>query len=175
MECGDNRQPVVVSVMYPDSIITQRWNDVLAIRNSGYNGGYDFLSCQWYADGVPISGAIGTVYYAPDGLDASTSYSALLTRLSDGVSAFTCDIIPVAFDPQAIADEPTIIIRGDDVQVLAAQSARMAVYTLSGQTVLLRDVAQGESVSLSALERGIYIMRLTGVDGYTHVNKVVLR
>lgn len=175
MECGDSRQPVVVSVMYPDSIVAQRWNDVLAIHNAGYNGGYDFVACQWYADGAAIEGATGMSYYAPQGLNTEASYSALLTRVSDGVSAFTCSVVPVRFDEQSIENEPVITINGNGVEAQVAESAMMTLYSLSGQVITSRYMSEGESILLSGIDKGIYIMYLVDSTGYTHVTKVVVR
>ncbi len=101
--------PFKLIVQYASSVITQRWNDVLAIRNSDYNGGFEFDSVQWYLGNTPILGATGFNYYAGDGihLNFGASYSALLTR-RDGVKLFTCPFIPqpVAAD---INDLPTLV------------------------------------------------------------------
>ena len=101
--------PFKLIVQYASSVITQRWNDVLAIRNSDYNGGFEFDSVQWYLGNTPILGATGFNYYAGDGihLNFGESYSALLTR-RDGVKLFTCPFIPqpVAAD---INDLPTLV------------------------------------------------------------------
>ena len=88
--------PFTVTMNYSKDVITQRWNDVLAIRNADYNGGYEFDSVQWYVSGLPIEGAIDFNYYAGMGnqLMFGQEYTALLTR-KDGVKLFTCPFIPV--------------------------------------------------------------------------------
>ena len=57
--------PFTLAIYYTSSLIAQRWNDVLAIRNDatmadimgerGYP--YDFSAVQWYLNGQPIEGA----------------------------------------------------------------------------------------------------------------------
>ncbi len=98
-----------LTVNYASTVIAQRWNDVLAIRNSDYNGGYNFDSVQWYVNGMPIEGATDFNYYTgPNAqLEFGKAYSALLTR-NDGVKLFTCDFIPmpVAAD---VTDMPSLV------------------------------------------------------------------
>ena len=97
--------PFTLSVMYSSDVIAQRWNDVLAIRNADYNGGYQFDSVQWYVNGQPIVGANTFAYYVEgDGnnLLFGQAYQALLTR-NDGTQLFTCPFIPA---PVAEAEMP---------------------------------------------------------------------
>lgn len=101
--------PFTVTMQYASSIIAQRWNDVLAIKNSEYNGGYTFDSIQWYVNGQPIEGANDFVYYAGEGqqLQMGAAYTANLRR-PDGVILFTCVYVPmpVAAD---VTDMPSLV------------------------------------------------------------------
>ena len=102
--------PFTVTMNYSKDVITQRWNDVLAIRNADYNGGYQFDSVQWYVNGLPIEGAIDFNYYAGMGnqLQFGKEYTALLKRSNDGVKLFTCPFIPTPV-PAQIADLPSLV------------------------------------------------------------------
>lgn len=101
--------PFTVTMQYASSVIAQRWNDVLAIKNSEYNGGYTFDSIQWYVNGQPIEGANDFVYYAGEGqqLQMGAAYTANLRR-PDGVILFTCVYVPtpVAAD---VTDMPSLV------------------------------------------------------------------
>jgi hypothetical protein len=101
--------PFVVTVNYSSAVIAQRWNDVLAIKNPEYNGGYVFDSVQWYVSGQPIEGATEFNYYAGVGnqLRMGEEYTALLTR-NDGVKLFTCVYIPTAV-PAEYTDMPSLV------------------------------------------------------------------
>ncbi|MBQ8705525.1 MAG: hypothetical protein IJ548_04405 [Paludibacteraceae bacterium] len=101
--------PFTFEMRYASSVITQRWNDVLAIRNADYNGGYQFDSVQWYLNGMPIEGATDFVYYTGEGqtLRHGEEYTALLTR-ADGVVVFTCPFVPSAV-PGDINDMPSLV------------------------------------------------------------------
>lgn len=69
MDCGDVLKDVRFDILYPDTVIAQRWNDVLAVRNAMYNGGYTFVTYQWFENGEPLAGEVDANYYAPDGLN----------------------------------------------------------------------------------------------------------
>jgi hypothetical protein len=101
--------PFTLTMQYASTVIAQRWNDVLAIRNSDYNGGYQFDSVQWYVNGQAIEGATAFNYFAGEGqtLQFGQEYSALLTR-PDGVKLFTCVFVPTAVAAD-ITDMPTLV------------------------------------------------------------------
>ena len=101
--------PFSLTVQYASSIITQRWNDVLAIRNADYNGGYEFDSIQWYANGKPIDGATEFIYYTGgnEHLRFGEEYTALLTR-KDGVKLFACSFVPEQV-PANVSDMPSLV------------------------------------------------------------------
>ncbi|MBR1473731.1 MAG: hypothetical protein IJ602_05675 [Paludibacteraceae bacterium] len=103
--------PFTVSLRYASDVITQRWNDVLAIRNADYNGGYQFDSVQWYINGMPIEGATDFVYYTGGNgvqLRFGEEYQALLMRRDDGVKQFTCPFIPAAVAAE-VKDMPSLV------------------------------------------------------------------
>ena len=102
--------PFTLTVNYNSAVIAQRWNDVLAIRNADFNGGYQFDSVQWYVSGQPIEGATDFNYYTGGNgvtLRFGEEYTALLTR-NDGVKLFTCPFIPTAVAAD-IMDMPSLV------------------------------------------------------------------
>lgn len=107
--CGIRTEERPFDIRYSNVVITQRWNDVLAIRNADYNGGFTFDSVQWYLGETPIDGATDFNYYAGAGnkLQFGQEYTALLVR-RDGVKLFTCPFIPVEV-PSDIVDMPTLV------------------------------------------------------------------
>ena len=123
--------PLKVTMQYSKDVITQRWNDVLAIRNAEHNGGYRFDSVQWYVAGMPIEGATDFNYYTgPDSqLRFGEEYTALLTR-ADGVKLFTCAFIPAPV-PSDVTDMPTLVPRSAQMQVRGRGTAYW--YDLSGR------------------------------------------
>ena len=70
--------------------IYRKWDDVLFVENS--NG--EYVSYQWYCDGVPIDGANQQDYYTGSALDNDGhSYYVVMTR-SDGTTQLSC---PMSF------------------------------------------------------------------------------
>ncbi len=60
--CGEAKQySMPLEVLYPSSVFQQKWEDVLAVLNKQYNGGYDVIAYQWYLDDQPIIGATSSV------------------------------------------------------------------------------------------------------------------
>lgn len=83
--------PLSIDILYPSSIFEQKWDDVLAVLNKKYNGGYDVIGYQWYLDGMPIIDATSSVLYVgPDEtlLDGGAYAVELTTR--DGVTLMSC-------------------------------------------------------------------------------------
>lgn len=109
--------PFSLTVQYASSIITQRWNDVLAIRNAEYNGGYQFDSVQWYVNGSPIEGATDFNYYTGEGKELSmgSEYTALLTR-NDGVKLFACVFVPSPVSAE-VKDLPTLVPPSEPMRI----------------------------------------------------------
>ena len=109
--------PFTVTMQYASAVIAQRWNDVLAIKNTEYNGGYQFDSVQWYVSGQPIAEAIEFNYYAGEGnqLRFGEEYQALLTR-NDGVKLFTCAYIPSPVSAE-VTDMPSLVKPSSTLQV----------------------------------------------------------
>lgn len=94
--CETREIPLPFEIRYiADSVITQRWNDFLAVRQTAYDRYGGFTAYRWYRNGVSISGADGPQLYLPEvGLDTSAVYSVELTRASDGVTMLSCDFLP---------------------------------------------------------------------------------
>lgn len=103
--CGDTKRfPVSFEVYYPSSIFQQKWDDVLAVLNKRYNGGYDIIAYQWYLNGMPIVGATSSVYYVgpDDTLVDGGSYSVALTT-NDGKTLMSCPKVIRLSDDAAAA------------------------------------------------------------------------
>ena len=124
--------PFTVTMQYASTVIAQRWNDVLAIKNFDFNGGYVFDSVQWYVSGQPIEGAIEFNYFAGEEnqLRFGEEYTALLTR-NDGVKLFTCPFIPtaVAADitdmPSLVSPSAPMLVRGQGTAIWYDMLGRM--------------------------------------------------
>ncbi len=153
--------PFTLSVMYSSDVITQRWNDVLAIRNADYNGGYRFDSVQWYVNGQPIYGANTFAYYIEEEgktLRFGEAYQALLTR-NDGTQLFTCPFIPAPV-PEAEMPLPTLVNPNAPLHIQGRGVARW--YDMLGRCHSTQSYDESDIVSPSA--KGYYLLLLQGSD-----------
>ena len=79
--------PVLVAIPFPNTVFAKKFYNVLAVYNKAYNGGYNFVSFQWYKDGMPIEGAETALYHADEPLNGI--YSVYL-KTDTGVEGMTC-------------------------------------------------------------------------------------
>lgn len=163
-DCGNVDTTLVFDVLYPDSVIAQRWNDVLAVKNSDYNGGYEFVAYQWFLNGQPLEGFTSSQYYTGLDLDFSGEYQVLLTRKDDGVSVMTCGIVPTEFAEEVLNNIGTLVFRNDVVEVSSAQQARGYIYSLSGLIYSTFDLEEGNNFVQMPSQAGLYIMVIEGVE-----------
>ena len=98
--CPTPDVPVVVQVSYPSTIIAQK-DGIIALLNDSLNGGYQFSAYKWYRNGELISGANESYLIVGDG-DLGAQYTAVVTRLSDGVTVSIC---PIFYDAAQGLDE----------------------------------------------------------------------
>lgn len=178
--CGVTEIKVEFTVRYPASIITQRWNDVLAIKNSDNNGGYVFdgVTYQWYADGEPVNGQTRSVLYAPDSpLNAEALYTVLITDAA-GNAVMSCP-----FQPQTVSladDDISVTFNlsapGEQVPVNApAADVNVRIFDSVGRVYSSVDLPQGDSYIAMPDRPGVYVLYITYPSGRTETHKVVVR
>jgi hypothetical protein len=163
-DCGNVDTTLVFDVLYPDSVIAQRWNDVLAVKNSDYNGGYEFVAYQWFLNGQPLEGFTTSQYYTGLDLDFSGEYQVLLTRKDDGVSVMTCGVVPIQFAEEVLSSIGTLVFRSEVVEVNSPQQARGYIYSLSGLIYSIFDLEEGDNFVQMPSQAGLYIMVIDGVE-----------
>ena len=172
LACGGDDIDVMVDVYYPDSVIAQRWNDVLAVRNDAYNGGYEFVAYQWYKNNMPIDGATSSILYGD--LDFDAEYSVMLTR-EDGVKEMVCAVKPIRFDN--ISGEAVVVFAANEssqVNVKVAESAQVRVWSSVGVLVGEYFVEEGEHILNIGENSGLYIFEFIFEDGRRSIERIVL-
>lgn len=171
--CGNQVYDLDFDIQYRASIVEQKWNDVLAILNATYNGGYTFTAYQWYKDGTPIAGATLPYLYQP--LDTESEYSVLLTR-ADGVSVRTCPIQPTQHSD--ITPFPTIANTRQQITVrreATENGLSMAkIYSVLGQVYSTTQFAGEEYVVVAPATAGNYIVEWTDTTGQTTTQPLIV-
>lgn len=92
-ENGEAEVEGELTIYYSSSLIQQRWDDVLGVLNSEYNGGYDFREFQWYHNGQPIEGATDSYLYAQDKLQPGDEYIVELKLPGEERGLKTCAFV----------------------------------------------------------------------------------
>lgn len=157
-KCGNQTEhPIHISIYYPSSIIAQKWNDVLALRNSDHNGGYEFSDYQWYVNGEIIPGAIFSYVYLPDILDFNAEYTVSLTRIDDNITLFTCPFIPSFRDDIKIY--PSLLSANGMITIESKKNIEVKIFDLSGRKVSETMLSKGINKIKAPSEIGTYILQ----------------
>lgn len=106
--------------LYASSVIAQKLG-IVALLNENYNGGFDFVSYQWYRNGVMLEGDTLS-YLAVNDDDLGAEYSVVITDAT-GLTIETCPIV--------YGDEPTA------VEDLSAENLIYPTILTAGQTIFV--------------------------------------
>lgn len=177
--CGSDTLPIEISILYPDSIIVQRWDDILSVTNADWNGGYEFSSYQWYKNGSPIVGQTHSYLYLPEEkLDLAAEYSVLLTRADDGKSVMTCSYIPHEIGSEEkeklVIALDNISYNGQSVGVQVSSPARIRLYNAYGVLVSESQLSSSGSLPLPDVS-GMYILEATSEEGAREVYRIIVK
>ena len=158
--CGVTSFTIPFEIQYRSSVVEQKWNDVLAVTGKKYNGGYEFISYQWYKNDKPISGATGSYLYEP--LDTTAYYHVVLMR-GDSVAVATCPITPTVH--QDITKFPTLAKTSQSVKIHLRESAQIRIYTTSGQLYSDQSFGEGTATVIAPATTGAYIVDIKMLNG----------
>lgn len=176
-ECGNVGTTLTFDVLYPSDVIAQRWNDVLALKNSEYNGGYEFTSYQWYLNGSLLDGfTTSQLYVENQDLDFNGEYRVLLTRVENGdsISMMTCGLTPIEFTDEQLNEVGTLIFTQDKINIDTPQKAKGYIYNISGLIYSMFDLEEGVNQVDMPTESGVYIIRLEYGIGEVELVKIVV-
>jgi hypothetical protein len=172
-DCSSTSIDYTFDVYYPDTIFQQKWDDVIAVRNQYFNGGFEFLRYQWYKNGTAITGATDSYIYINTTLIPGDQYSVLLTRL-DGSQMMSCPITAKASNPD-ITINPTVISANNFVNIYVERDgALVSIWSITG--VLIKQVrinAPQQSINAPATE-GTYIIEVVTDRGQRKVQPLVV-
>lgn len=174
-ESGNVNLTAGFDVLYPSSVLVQRWNDVIAVLNAENNGGYTFVAYQWFLSGTPVEGALSSNFYAAsETLAFGQEYTVLLTRADDNVSVRTCPFVPVMFERGAYTEVVNVLFPGEAVSVDVPQKARACVYTAAGVLLSEEELSEGYNSVAMPGSPGIYLLRLLYGDGTSQTERIVV-
>ena len=147
-----------VDVLYPSSVLAQKWNDFVGVQTHDYNGGYDFCAFQWYKNDAELPGETGSYLSQP--LEIGARYAALLTE-TDGQQHMTCPLIAVVKE-----DLYAYPIQADGrqyIRIYVNEPVLMQIYTTTGERVETKHLIGATDYPLD-LSAGVYVVRLETIN-----------
>lgn len=136
--CETKTHTIDIAVYYPEDIVKYKFNNVLAVYNSGYGGndGYSFKAYQWYRNYQPIEGATDNVLYLGDGVtfEIGDQVYVELTNLS-GLTLPSCPLTIYSVPDyevhtdnaparKTLQNNRFVIIKGDDTYDIYGQKVK---------------------------------------------------
>ena len=174
--CEKVTLPLSIPVLYSSSIIAQRWNDFLGIKNAQYNGGYVFTDYQWFLNDQPITGHTATqIYNEGQLLDFEGEYRVLLTREDDGKSIMTCPFTPTYYNEEDYIEMCNFVFPGTTTIAKVSSKATMYIYNCMGSFVAEHTLQTGNNWITMPMASGLYTAKVVYINGKTDVVKIIVR
>lgn len=172
------RYELILIRSLPVTIISHRWDNVLAvINNPENNGGYYFETFRWYRDGSVLTGE--TRPYIRIGR-APAQYIAEMTT-ADGITISTCPLDVTIDDasgsivayPNPVQAGGTLYLKIPDNGKKTAD-ATVIIYNMSGQICKKKSVF-GNNPNITMPSRsGMYILKVVNEDGQSETFKILV-
>jgi hypothetical protein len=179
--------PAELNVLYPATILNQKWNNVIAILNYRYNGRFVFSKYQWMKDDIAIPGERDPIFHVDPNapVDTVSEFSVLLTRVNDGVTVSTC---PIQFVVRDFSNSPefpyepmftvypthlspyqefTVSVDGD--------ANRIRVIDVRGNVWIECKVLEGKILLQAPKHSGVYIVEVIDDVGERHVRRIIVK
>ncbi|MFV0536392.1 MAG: TIM-barrel domain-containing protein, partial [Dysgonomonas sp.] len=173
---GIERMTYQLKVVKPfafHDLVTQMWNNTLTVNNNPENnGGYKFVSFEWYENGQVIGE--NKQYYSAGKLstDLLNKDAVYMVKLKDdkGFEYQTCPakltfetLNQISVYPNPVKVGETVTIETGTYTTKSTNGAKLNVYSLNGNIVYTKNVT-GNSTSFEITDPGIYLIRLTSND-----------
>jgi len=166
-ECGGITYSDTLKIYYSNKIMQQKWDDVIALLNYYYNGGYEFAGYQWYKNNKIMTGkTYSYIYIAPEKLNPDDCYQVLIKR-DDGSQIFSCCFY--SGDPRpTVNDVPVVISNGGNVTIYFAtpRKATANIYSVTGILIGSANL-DSDIISMPAPPQGTYLLEILSQDNNT--------
>lgn len=174
--CGEYLVSMDFSVNYPADIVAQKWDDVLAIYNSDYNGGFNFSSFEWYKNGEKIVDAVEPYLYLPEEkLDREAQYSVLLTRSDDGVQLFSCPLSIIEKNSNPVI-YPTMTAPSEEVIVETQEDGIFTLWSMLGVQYNQGNLKKGSTTHIKMPSLvGMYILKIQLENGEMSQIQIIVK
>ena len=155
------------TLLYPSSVLDQHWDDFIGVLTHNYNGGYDFVSFQWYKNNEPIKDENKSYLSQP--LEMGEMYSAMLEDVN-GLKLMTCPI--VATHQEELYLYPSLAEPKQQIRIRTSHPAMIEMYSITGTQLLKAEYESGENMLEAPNTSGVYIVKVIYHD---NTNKILTR
>jgi len=100
-------------------------------------------------------------------------YRALLTRTDDGVTIFTCPLIPELHVD--CCQYPTIVNGGTTFHIASKGVVKVTMYAVTGIKVAESQLIDGTNQITAPYAAGVYILVFDGTNGNIQSEKIVVK
>ena len=165
-------------VRYPSWIIEQNWNDVVALLNEQYNGGYLFSAYQWYVNGN-LTGEQRPYIYMPQTLRPGDEVVVAPVRKGEEYAVPSCPIVIYDKSSEQVSEYPVLctpVEKPGRFRIAAAAQGVYWLYSLSGSLMTYGSFRAGDNMEIDAhAPQGCYLLRLTTPSHGNKTIKLLLR
>ena len=162
--------------------VYSKYDRVIFVDNNPRNGALpdvtdklQFVSYQWYKNGVKQEGQVGQ-YYHEDGRQLNGVFYVMLTD-TKGVRYRSCDVVMPAENassaPQRSAVYPVPAAAGQPLTVEA--EGTVLIRSFAGQIISRTDNVNGSAVINAPYMAGIYYVQITAPDGAVEMHKLIVK
>lgn len=163
-------------IKYPSWIIEQNWNDVVALLNQDYNGGYVFKDYDWFVNDQQITSEKKSYIYLPEYLRNGDRVYASLTRQEDNYSICTCPIVIEDLSNELVYEEPVLIsISPLKMKIYAPKQTICTIYDVLGHLIYQTRIDSiGENtIDIPSFSSGVYLLEFKEKD-HSITHKIML-
>lgn len=164
-------------VKYPSWIMEQNWNNVVALLNSGYNGGYRFDGYEWYLNRQRRYDATGSYLYVPEGMRVGDEVYAVLRREGESYGIATCPLtigLDNTVSRYPILIQPSYQPQNRTVRITSQEEGTWALYSMTGQMMGQGTFATPVATIPAPDTNGCYLLRLITDSGKKSEQKIMV-
>ena len=172
-KCNSRIFEFPIQISYPGWILEQKWNDVLALLNERYNGGYTFSEYEWFKNGTKLEGKNGSYIYILPTLEFGAEYRARLTRTLDGETFFTCPLVP-EYRP-GMKVYPQLVTQNEPVYIETQQSGTVLVWNLLGQKITQHPIFEHQVNKIYLNKTGFFLLEVIPENLPGQTFKIIVR
>lgn len=163
-------------IKYPSWVIEQNWNDVVALLNQDYNGGYVFKDYDWFVNDQQIVSESKSYIYLPQYLRNGDRVYASLTRQEDDYAICTCPITIEDLSSEMVYEEPVLLsISPLKMKIHTPKQTTCSIYDALGHLIYQAtiDIIGENTIDLPSIPSGVYLLEFKEKD-HSITHKVML-